>query len=50
MRQGAWGWCTGMTQRDVMGREVVGAGGQDGEHMYTHGGFSSVYGKITTIL
>ena len=22
MRQGAWGWCTGMTQRDGMGREV----------------------------
>ena len=27
------------------GREV-----QDGEHMYTHGGFMSVYGKTTTIL
>ena len=23
--QGAWGWCTGMTQRDGMGREVGGA-------------------------
>jgi len=23
---------------------------QDGEHMYTHGGFMSVYGKPTTIL
>ena len=22
--QDAWGWCTGMTQRDVMGREVGG--------------------------
>ena len=22
MIQGAWGWCTGMTQRDGMGREV----------------------------
>ena len=22
MRQGAQGWCTGMTQRDGMGREV----------------------------
>ena len=22
MRQGAWGWCTGMTQRDGMGKEV----------------------------
>ena len=32
----AWGWCTGMTQRDGMGR---GEGGrrrvQDGEHRYT---------------
>ena len=34
--QGAQGWCTGMTQRDGMGREV-GEGVQDGEHMYTHG-------------
>jgi len=32
MRQGAQGWCTGMTLRDGMGREV-----QDGEHIYTHG-------------
>ena len=22
MRQGAWGWCTGMTLRDGMGREL----------------------------
>ena len=22
MIQGAWGWCTGMTQRDGMGREM----------------------------
>jgi len=25
--QEAWGWCTGMTQRDGMGREVRGASG-----------------------
>ena len=25
-------------------------GGQNGEHMYTHGGFMSMYGKINTIL
>ena len=31
----AQGWCTGMTQRD----------GMDREHMYTHGGFMSMYGK-----
>ena len=24
MIQGAWGWCTGMTQRDGMGKEVGG--------------------------
>ena len=24
MRQGAWGWCTGTTLRDRMGREVGG--------------------------
>ena len=28
----ARGWCSGMTQRDGMGREV-GGGVQDGEHM-----------------
>ena len=36
MRQGAWGWCTGMTLRDGDG-EGKGRGFQDGEHMYTHG-------------
>ena len=45
MRQGAQGGCTGKTLRDGMGRE-----GQDGEHMYTRGGFMSMYGKTTTIL
>ena len=45
MIQGAWGWCTGMTQRDGMGREV-----QDGEHMYTHGGVKSMYGKTNMML
>ena len=48
MRQGAQGWCTGITLRDGMGREVEGV--QDGEHMYTCGGFMSMYGKTTTIL
>ena len=38
MRQGVQGWCTGMTLRD-------GRGVQDGEHMYTHGWFMSMYGK-----
>ena len=38
MRQGAQGWCTGVTLRDGMGA-------QDGEHMYTHGWFMWMYGK-----
>ena len=42
MRQGTQGRCTGMTLRDGMGREVGGV--QDGEHMYTRGGFMSMYG------
>jgi len=33
-----------MTLTDGMGREV-GEGVQDGEHMYTHGRFMSMYGK-----
>ena len=44
MRQGAQGWCTGMTQKDGIGREV-GVGVQDGEHMHIHGWFMSMYGK-----
>ena len=30
--------------------EGGGRGVQNGEHMYTHGGFMSMYGKTTTIL
>ena len=30
--------------------EGSGRGVQDGEHMYTHGRFMSMYGKINTIL
>ena len=44
MRQGAQGWCTGMTLRDEMGRKV-GGGVQDGEHVYIHGWFMSMYDK-----
>ena len=47
--QDSLGWYTGMTQRDGTGREV-GGGVQDGEHMYTHGGFMSMYGKTNTTL
>ena len=43
--QHAWGWCTGVTQRDVMGREV-----HVWERMYTRGGFMSMYGKTNTVL
>ena len=46
MIQDAWGWCTGMTQRDGMGKEVV----QDGEHVYTRGRFMLIYGKTNAIL
>ena len=49
MIQDAPAWCTGMTQRDNMGREV-GGGVQDGEHEYTPGGFMPMYGKANTIL
>ena len=46
--QDAWGWCTGMTQRDDMGRVVGGV--QGWELMYTCGGFMSMYGKTNTVL
>ena len=48
MIQDAWGWCTGMTQRDGMGREL--RGGFRMGNMYTHGEFISVYGKTNAIL
>ena len=47
--QDAWGWCTGMIQRDDMGREV-GWGLQDWELMYTRGRFMSMYGKTNVVL
>ena len=40
----AQGWCTGMTLRDGM-PEGGGKGVQDGEHIYTHGWFISMYGE-----
>ena len=42
MIQDAWGWCTGITRRDDMRREVA--------HMYTCGRFIFMYGKTSTIL
>ena len=47
----AWGWCTGMTQREGMGREEGGGRRvQDGEHGYTCGGFILMFDKTNTIL
>ena len=45
---GSSGWCTGVTQKHGMGGGRKGV--QNGEHMYTHGGFLSMYGKTNTIL
>ena len=45
----AWGWCTGMTQRDGTGREL-GGGVQDGEHVYNRDRFMLMYGETNTIL
>ena len=45
--------CSGLVHwDDPEGRngEGGGRGVQDGEHMYTHGGFESMYGKTNTIL
>ena len=47
--QDAWGWCTGMIQRDDMGWEVEG-GVHVWELMYTRGRFMSMYGKTNTVL
>ena len=41
MRLDAWGWCTGMTQRDGMGREVEG-GVQDGDKKKSFGGYNRI--------
>ena len=45
--------CSGLVHwDDPEGWDVEGGGSgvQDGEHMYTHGRFMSVYGKTNTIL
>ena len=44
-----WGWYTGLTQRDGTGREE-GRGVQDGDYVYTCGGFMLMYGKTNTTL
>ena len=43
MIQDAWGWCTGMTQRDGMGFEV--GGGFSIGNTFTHADLISMYGK-----
>ena len=45
--------CLGLVHRDDpegWDAEGGGRGVQDGEHMYTHGRFMSMYGKTNTIL
>ena len=44
--------CSGLVHwDDPEGWDREGGGRvQDGEHMYTHGGFKSMYGKTNTIL
>ena len=48
MIQGAPGWC--WDDPEGWDGEGGGRGVQDGEHMYIHGGFMSMYGKTNTIL
>ena len=46
-------WCSGLVHWDDpkgWDGEGSGRGVQDGEHMYTRGGFMSMYGKTNTIL
>ena len=45
--------CLGLVHWDDPERwygEGVGRGAQDGEHMYTCGGFISIFGKTNTVL
>ena len=44
----AWGWCR--DDPEEWYREGGGRGVQDGEHVYTYGGFMLMYGKTNTIL
>ena len=45
--------CSGLVHWDDLegwSGEGGGRGVQDGEHMYTHGGFMSIYGKTINII
>ena len=46
--QDAWGWCTGMTQRDGTGKEE--GGGFRMGNVYARGGFMMMCGRTNTIL
>ena len=46
--QDPWVWCTGMTQRDGMGKRWEGGSGW--EHMYACGRFTLMCGRTNTIL
>ena len=48
--QDAWGWCTGIVQRDDMGWGGTMRGVHIWELMYTRGAFMSMYGKTNTVL
>ena len=47
--QDAWGWSSGDDPEGWYG-EGGGRGVQDGEYVYTRGGFMLMYGKTNTIL
>ena len=47
MIQGAQSWCT--DDPEGSDGEAGGRGVLDGEHMYTHGTFMSMYGKTNTM-
>ena len=42
--------CSGLDDPEGWDGEGGGRGVQNGEHMYTHGRFMSIYGKTTIIL
>ena len=49
----AWGWCLGLVHwDDPEGWNGEGGGRrvQDGEHMYTCGGFILIFGKTNTVM
>ena len=45
MHDTGWSWLVHWDDPEGWDGEGVGKGDQDGEYMYTHGGFKSMYGK-----